>query len=505
MEALHLIAIFLLSSLLLKLFFLTSKPKHTAKLPPSPPFLPIIGHLHLLKKPLHHSLSLLSARYGPILYLRFGYRPTLVISSPQLAEECFTTNDVAFANRPSFPSVKEVTNNFSTLIFSDYGPLWRHLRKIATVQVLSNHRLLSSTSARNDEARYLVHRLFVRSADDKSAFQKVNVKVIAFEFVLNVVMGMIAGKRYYGEEAKDWEEARRFRQMTEETLALAPGSRLMDFFPWLRLVDSISSLRQLKSVVKKRTEFSQRLIDEIRKGIDAQKKKTMIGDLLGLQDREPEGYNDDLIRTLSLSLLQAGTETSSNTIEWAMSLLLNNPHVLAKAQHEIHTVVGRDRLLEESDVPSLPYLQAIINETLRLHPATPLNVPHESAAECIIGGYKIPKGATLLINIHAIHRDPSIWKDPTEFKPERFGNGKAEGLLLLPFGMGRRKCPGEGLAMKMISLALGTLIQCFEWERIGAEEVDMTVGSSGIAIGKAVRLEAMYRPRPEMVPLLVGL
>ncbi|KAJ1690204.1 hypothetical protein LUZ63_014359 [Rhynchospora breviuscula] len=505
MEALHLVAIFLLSSLFLKLVFLTSKQKHTAKLPPSPPSLPIIGHLHLVKKPLHRSLSLLSAQYGPILYLRFGHRPVLVISSPQLVEECFTTNDVALANRPNFPSVKELTNNYSNLTFSNYGPSWRHLRKTVTVQILSNHRLLLSTSARNDEARYLAHRLFVGSADDKSTFNKVNVKVIAFEFVLNVVMGMIAGKRYYGEEAKDWEEARRFRQMTGEMFALAPGSRLMDFFPWLRLVDSISSLRQLKSVVKKRTEFSQRLIDEIRKGIDAQKKKTMIGDLLGLQEREPGEYNDDLIRTLSLSILQAGTETSSNTIEWAMSLLLNNPHVLAKAQHEIDTVVGRDRLLEESDVPSLPYLRAIINETLRLHPAAPLNLPHESAADSIIGGYKIPKGTTIFINIHAIHKDPSIWKDPTEFKPERFENGKVEGLWLLPFGMGRRKCPGEGLAIKMIALALGTWIQCFEWERIGANEVDMTEGSSGFTVGKAVRLDAMYRPRPEMVPLLVGL
>ncbi|KAJ1690207.1 hypothetical protein LUZ63_014362 [Rhynchospora breviuscula] len=504
MEALHLIAIFLFSYLLLKLFFLAPKAKHKAKLPPSPPSLPIIGHLHLLKKPLHHSISLLAARYGPILYLRLGYRPTLVISSPQLVEECFTTNDVALANRPNFPSVKELSNNYSNLIFSNYGPSWRHLRKTVTVQILSNHRLLLSTSARNYEARYLVHRLFVGSAADKSAFNKVNIKVIAFEFVLNIVMGMIAGKRYYGEEAKDWEEARRFRQMIEEFFALAPGSTLMDFFPWLRLVDSISSHRRLKLLVKKRNEFSQRLIDEIRKGIDAQKKKTMIGDLLGLQDREPGGYNDDLIRSLSLILLQAGTESSSNTIEWAMSHLLNNPHVLAKAQHEIQMVVGRERLVEESDVPSLPYLQAIINETLRLHPAAPLNVPHESAAECIIGGYKIPIGTTLLINIYAIHRDPSIWKDPTEFKPERFENGKAEGMWLLPFGMGRRKCPGEGLALKMIALALGTLIQCFEWERIGAKEVDMTE-SSGIVVPKAVRLDTMYRPRPDMIPLLSGL
>ncbi|KAJ3685548.1 hypothetical protein LUZ61_014712 [Rhynchospora tenuis] len=504
MEALHLIAIFLLSSVLLKLFYLTPKPKHTAKLPPSPPSLPIIGHLHLLKKPLHLSISLLAAQYGPILYLRLGYRPTVVISSSQLVEECFTTNDVALANRPNFPSVKELTNNYSNLIFSNYGPLWRHLRKTVTVQILSNHRLLLSTSARNDEARYLVHRLFVGSADDKSAFNKVNVKAIAFEFVLNVVMGMIAGKRYYGEEAKDWEEARQFRQVIEDVSTLASGSRLKDFFPCLRFVDFASVRRRIKAAVKKRNEFSQMLIDEIRTGVDAQKKKTLIGDMLGLQHREPGEYTDALIRSLSLSLLQAGTDTSSNTIEWAMSLLLNNPHALAKARNEIAMVVGRDRLVEESDVPNLPFLQAIISETLRLYPVVPLDVPHESATECFIGGYKIPRGTMLQINIYAIHRDPSIWKDPTEFRPERFENEKDERLWLLPFGMGRRKCPGEGLAIRMIALALGTMIQCFEWERIGAKEVDMTEGA-GIIMAKAVRLDAMYRPRPDMIPLLVGL
>ncbi|KAF3333911.1 isoflavone 2'-hydroxylase-like protein [Carex littledalei] len=436
MEPLYLIGIsLLLSSLLLKLF-LAPKSKHISKLPPSPPSLPIIGHLHLLKKPLHHSLSQLSARYGPILYLRFGYRPTLVISSPQLAEQCFTTNDVAFANRPNFPSVKEVTNNHTTIIFSKYGPLWRNLRKVATVQ--------------------------------------------------------------------DWDEATQFRQLIEKAAALASGSRLVDFFPWFRIVNSLLVHRELKAVVKRRNEFSQGLIDEIRKGVDAQKKKTMIGDLLGLQDREPEVYTDALIRSLNMSLLQAGTDTSSNTIEWAMSLLLNNPHALAKAQHEIDTVVGRERLVEESDVSNLSYLRAIINETLRLHPVVPLDVPHESATECFIDGYRVPSETTLLINIHAIHRDPAVWKDPTEFRPERFENGKAEGMWFLPFGMGRRKCPGEGLAIRMIALALGTMIQCFEWESIGGKEVDMTE-APGIVMAKVVRLDAMYRPRTEMVPLLVGL
>ncbi|KAJ3674321.1 hypothetical protein LUZ60_004937 [Juncus effusus] len=495
------ILLLLLSLLLTKLLF-SAYPKPKTSLPPSPPSLPILGHLHLVKPPLHGSLSSLSAQLGPILYLRLGFRPVVVVSSVELAEECFTTNDVALGNRPQFPSAKEVTNGFTTVIFSSYGARWRNLRKIATVQVLSSHRLLSSTVARHEESKYLARRLFVGSGDDKSTFKRINVKEIIFEFVLNVIMGILAGKRYYGEEAKDWEEARQFRKQVEDIAVLVSGTNLEDFFPFLNpFVKFRSAKRKLMGLVKQREEFSQKLVDEHK----VERKKTMIGDLLALQEREPDVFTDEIIRSLTLSLLQAGTDTSSNTIEWAMSLLLNNPNSLTKAQHEINTVIGTNRLIQESDIPNLPYLRAIINETFRLHPVVPLDVPHESAEECFVGGYKIPKGTMLLVNIHAIHRDPDSWDEPEEFRPERFLEGsKGKRGEIITFGMGRRKCPGEGLAMRMIGLGLGTLMQCFEWETIDGKEVDMMEGS-GITMRKEKNLEALYRTRPEMVDFLMGI
>lgn len=184
-----------------------------------------------------------------------------------------------------------------------------------------------------------------------------------------------------------------------------------------------------------------------------------------------------------------------------MSLLLNNPQVLQKAREEIEKSVGRSRLMDESDLADLPYLQCIISETLRLYPVVPLLVPHESSKDCWVGGYSIPGGTMLLVNVYAMQRDPNMWEEPTKFRPERFEEGKAEGKWMLPFGMGRRGCPGEGLARKVLGLAAGTLVQCFEWERVGGEVVDMREGS-GITTPRAARLEAMCRPRPEMLPLL---
>lgn len=198
------------------------------------------------------------------------------------------------------------------------------------------------------------------------------------------------------------------------------------------------------------------------------------------------------------------SDTSAGTMEWALSLLLNNPEALVKARAEIVKNTGETKFIEESDLSELPYLQGIINETLRMRPAAPLLVPHESSEECTVGGFHVPQGTMLLVNMFAIQNDAKFWEEPTKFKPERFQalEGKKEkGYILLPFGAGRRGCPGEGLAMRMVGLALGTLLQCFEWERVGEEMVDMKEGS-GLTLPKAQPLLAKCRPCPTMVNLL---
>ena len=203
------------------------------------------------------------------------------------------------------------------------------------------------------------------------------------------------------------------------------------------------------------------------------------------------------------ALLTAGTDTSAGTMEWAMSLLLNHPKVLKKVQAEIDNVVGHDRLINEADLAKLPYLHCIVNETMRMYPAGPLLVPHESSEDCMVGGFKVPGGTILLVNMWAIQNDPKIWDEPRSFKPERFEGfeGVRDGFKFVPFGSGRRGCPGEALASRVVGLALGSLLQCFEWDRIGEEMVDMSEGS-GLTLPKAQSLFANCRPRPTMANLL---
>ena len=204
------------------------------------------------------------------------------------------------------------------------------------------------------------------------------------------------------------------------------------------------------------------------------------------------------------AILLGGSEISSTTIERAFSLLLKHPEAKHKAWTEINTNVGQDRLLEESDLTKLTYLQNVINETLRLFPPAPLLIPHESSDECTVGGFHVGQGTMLLANLWTIHRDPKLWVDPETFRPERFEGGEAEGYRLLPFGVGRRACPGAALARRIVGLVLGALIQSFDWEKLGDCEISMVEGT-GIVIPRAEPLEALCKPHQTPINLLYDL
>ncbi|KAL7259614.1 hypothetical protein ACSBR1_005493 [Camellia fascicularis] len=476
--------------LLIIAFKFLSKARTQKNLPPSPPALPVIGHLHLLKQPLHRTLHGLSQNLGPIFSLRFGSRVVVVVSSPSAVEECFTKNDVVLANRPRLIIGKYFGYNYTGIGVSNYGDHWRNLRRLMALEIFSTSRLNGFLSIRRDEIKLLLRRLYRNSSHD---FARIELKSKFSELTFNNIMRMIAGKRYYGddEELSNNEEAKEFREIVRQAFLYAGASYPGDFLPVLRWIDYQSFEKNLGRLYKKMDAFLQGLIDEHRRH---KSKNTMIDHLLSLQESQPEYYTDEIIKGLIAAMILAGTETSAVTMEWAMSLLVNHPEVLKKARAEIDTHVGQDRLIDEHDLSKLHYLQAIISETFRLFPTVPLLVPHVSSDDCIIGGFNVPRGTLLLVNAWAIHRDPKVWDDPTSFKPERFEGGEVEGHKLMPFGMGRRACPGSGLAQRVVGLALGSLIQCFEWERVTKEAVDLTEGK-GLTMPKDESLEVMCKAR----------
>lgn len=457
-------------------------------LPPSPaPALPIIGHLHLIKQPLHRTLHKFSQTCGPIFSLRFGSRLVVVVSSPSMVEECFTKNDIVLANRPRLMVGKYIGYNYSNIVDAPYGDNWRNLRKLVANEILSPTRLSTFLSIRQDEIIRLLRKLYEISHDN---FAKVELKSKFSELSFNVIMRMVTGKRYFGE-GEDSEEANKFRELIHEVFEHAGASNPGDFLPLLRWVDYKNCEKRLARIGKDMDVLFQGLIEENRCD---KSEDTMIDHLLRLQESQPEDYKDEVIKAIIVVLLLAGTDTSAVTMEWAMSLLLNHPNVLEKARTELDIHVGKDRLIHEQDLPKLPYLHSIIMETFRLTPTVPLLVPHEPSADCRVGGYDLPSGTMLLVNAWEIHRDPQVWDDPTSFKPERFEGVQVEPSKLMPFGMGRRSCPGAGLAQRVVGVALGSLIQCFEWQRVGPKKVDLAEGI-GITMPKAEPLEAKCRAR----------
>ncbi|CAO2167095.1 unnamed protein product [Urochloa humidicola] len=491
------------------------------RLPPGPRLaFPVLGHLPLLKKPLQTTFAGLTARYGPVFHLRLGNRHAVIVGSASVAKECFSGElDVAIANRPHFPSVREASFDYTLLSISNYGALWRTLRRVATVHLLSAHRVnIMSDTVIARELRVMVRRIARASAAAPGGATRVELKRRLFDLSHSVLMEMFAQTRNtYSDDADEdmSKEAREMKDIIETIVPLIGVANLWDYLPLLRWLDVYGVKGKLAKAVNRRDEFIYKMIDAERQKLEhlerknngeggadnSDEKKSMIGVMLSLQKTEPDVYTDTIINGLVANLLGAGTETTSTTLEWTMALLLNHPDVLKKAQEEIDSKVGGDRLVDKNDLPHLPYLHCIINETLRLYPAVPMLLPHEASTDCKIHGYDVPAGSMILVNAYAIHRDPAVWEDPEEFRPERFEHGRAEGKSIMSFGMGRRKCPGENLAMRTMGLVLGVLLQCFDWSRIGDGEVDMATGT-GTILFKAVPLEALCKPRANMSAVL---
>ncbi|XVF71419.1 hypothetical protein PTKIN_Ptkin12aG0035700 [Pterospermum kingtungense] len=478
--------------LLICLNFWFQSRKLPKNLPPSPPSRPIIGHLHLLKPPIHRLYHSLSQKYGPIFSLKLGSRVLVVVSSSTAAEECFTKNDIVLANRPKLISGNYLSYNYTTVIASPYGDHWRNLRRIGAIEIFSSSRLNSFASIRKDEIR---RSLVKMSRDSRQDYAKVELKSIVTDLTFNNIMRMVAGKRYYGDEVTNEEEAREARELIAEAFRNGGTANRADFLPILNWFGQ-GYVKKMKKLGQSMDRFLQKLVDEQKNN---RQQNNMIDHLLFLQESEPQYYTDEIIKGLMLVIILAGTDTSAVTIEWAMSNLLNHPKVLKKARTEIDNLIGQENLIDEHDVSKLHYLQRIILETLRLYPVAPLLVPHMPSSDCTIAGYDVPRDAIVLVNAWAIHRDPELWDDPMSFKPERFENDNSNeySQKLMPFGLGRRACPGANLAQRMVGLTLGSLIQCFEWEMVDGKEIDMIEGT-GSTMPKAQPLQAMCKARPIM-------
>lgn len=269
--------------------------------PPSPfPALPIIGHFYLLSQPFHRALIKISNKYGPVLLLKFGSRPVLLVSSPSAAEECFTKNDLVLANRPKFIGGKIFGYNYTSLAWSSYGEHWRNLRKLSAMEVLSAQRIQVLSEIRTDEAKSLIRRLF-RSSQQNSD-KMVEVKSAVYDYTFNVITRMVTGKTFYGEKVENVDEATLYKEMGDETARLSFQSNIMDYFPLLQMIGYKGIVKKMKKLQEKRHQFMLNILHQFRQKLksnpEGKKKTSIVEVLLGLQESDPDYYTDENIISL---------------------------------------------------------------------------------------------------------------------------------------------------------------------------------------------------------------
>uniref|UniRef100_A0ACD5XTP4 Uncharacterized protein n=1 Tax=Avena sativa TaxID=4498 RepID=A0ACD5XTP4_AVESA len=477
--------------------------RRSYRLPPGPKPWPIIGNLNLMGPLPHRSIHALSKRYGPLMYLRFGSFPVVVGSSAEMAKFFLKTHDAVFIDRPKTAAGKYNTYNYSDITWSPYGAYWRQARKMCLTELFSAKRLESYEYIRSEEMRALLRDL--REASGRVVVLKEYLSTMS----LNVITRMVLGKKYltHKEEGDSGTTLEECKWMIDEWFVLNGVLNIGDSIPWLDWLDLQGYIKRMKNLTKMFDRFLEHVLEEHegRRRLEGESfvAKDLVDVLLEIAsdpNLEVQIHRDG-IKAFIQDLIAGGTESSAMAVEWAMSEILKNPEVFVSATEELDRVVGRGRWVTEQDIPSLPYVEAIVKETLRLHPAGPMLAPRLSREDASVGGYDIPVGTRVFVSVWSIGRDPALWDAPEEFVPERFLGSKidvkGQDFELLPFGSGRRMCPGYSLGLKMIHLSLANLLHGFAWrlpDGMAKEELSMEE-IFGMTTPRKFPLEAVVEPK----------
>ncbi|KAL6846499.1 hypothetical protein ACP4OV_023947 [Aristida adscensionis] len=454
--------------------FLRTVARHRRRRPcsslPGPKPWPVIGNFNLLGALPHRSLDALSKQHGPLMRVHFGSFPVVVASSVDTARFFLKTHDAVFADRPRMAAGRYTTYNYSNIAWCPYGAYWRQARKLCADELFSARRLESFEYIRAEEVRALLREL--RAA--APAGEPVAIKERLSDMSLNIITRMVLGRKY-ADDADGGEVAapKEFRWMLDELFLLNGVLNIGDWIPWLAWLDLQGYVRRMKKVSKMFDRFLEGVVDEHderrRREGDAFVARDMMDRLLQLAD-DPSlevKLTRDSVKAFTQDLVAAGTESAAVIVEWALSELLKKPETLAAAAAELHRVVGRERWVAEADILRLPYVEAVVKETMRLHLVAPMLSPRLSREDTTVGGHDIPAGTRVLVNVWTITRDPTLWDAPEEFRPERFVGSKidvkGQDFELLPFGSGRRMCPGYTLGLKVIQVSLANLLHGFTW------------------------------------------
>ncbi|XP_054816561.1 cytochrome P450 71D10-like [Prosopis cineraria] len=452
---------------------LSTSKKSLKALPPGPWRLPLIGNLHQIGSLPHRSLRDLATKFGPIMHLQLGQMSHFVVSSPEVAKEVLKTHDMIFANRPRIYAGEILVYNSTDIALSPYGNYWRQLRKICTLELLSARRVQTFRRIREEAISTLVKDISKHVGSVMNLSQK-----------LYPLTSSIIAQAAFGRKTENIED---FTPTIMYMIELAGGFSIYDLYPSLEFLRALSGM---KAKVEKARQDIDRMLSNIisdhlekKEGNMGEAEEDLVDVLLRIQEE-----NDleipltlDNIKAVILDMFLGGTETAATTTEWAMAEMAKHPEVMKKAREEVRRVYGKKGYVDESELHQLKYVTAVILETLRLHPPLVLLLPRENSEICQINGYEVPPKTKVIINSWAIGRHPEHWNEAEKFRPERFIDNsidfKGTNFEFIPFGAGRRICPGISFAFPILELMAANLLYHFDWklpDEQNHEELDMT-------------------------------
>ncbi|XP_020206095.1 cytochrome P450 71D10 [Cajanus cajan] len=484
--SIYLITFFLFLLVLFKLF---QKQDPNTKLPPGPRTLPLIGNIHQLVGSLtHHRLKILADKYGPLMHLKLGEVSNIIVTSREMAEEIMKTQDLNFSDRPNLISSRIVSYDATSISFAPHGDYWRLLRKLCTVELLTTKRVQSFRFIREEEVSELIKKV---SASEGCVF---NLSEHVYPLIYAIAARALFGKKSRYQEV--------FIKTIKKQLSLIGGFSVADLYPSIGVLQ-VRAKRKVEEVHREVDKVLQDIIDEHknRKSEQRETVEDLVDVLLRFQSEYP--LTEDNLKAVIQDMFIGGGETAASTVEWTMSEMIKNPNVMEKAQAEVRKVFGSKGYVDEAELHQLVYLKSVIKETMRLHPPVPLLIPRINRERCQINGYEIPAKTRVIINAWALGRNPKYWVDAESFQPERFLNSsidfKGTNFEFIPFGAGRRICPGITFATPNFELTLSRLLYHFDWKlpnNMKIEELDMTESYGATAVRKSdlCLIPIVYRP-----------
>ncbi|TVU18798.1 hypothetical protein EJB05_34912, partial [Eragrostis curvula] len=429
------------------------------RLPPGPPGAPIVGNWLQVGDDLNHrNLMAMAKKFGDIFLLRMGVRNLVVVSTPELAKEVLHTQGVEFGSRTRNVVFDIFTGKGQDMVFTVYGDHWRKMRRIMTVPFFTGKVVAQNRAGWEEEARLVVEDV---RRDPAAATAGVVLRRRLQLMMYNDIFRVMFDRRFESEQDPLFNKLRALN---------AERSRLAQSFEY-NYGDLIPVLRPF-------------LRGYLNQCLDIKTRRMKVYDDYFVQERKKVMAQTGEIRCAIDPILEAerkALETTLWVIEWGVAELVNHPAIQSKLRDELTTVLGPGVPVTEPDLERLPYLQAVVKETLRLRMAIPLLVPHMNLDDGKLNGYDIPAESKILVNAWFLANDPKKWVKPEEYRPERFleeekaVEAHGNDFRFVPFGVGRRSCPGIILALPIVGITFGRLVQNFQLlPPPGQDKVDTT-------------------------------